>query len=371
MTGPRAVEVVVGTGGIGTGMFLALEGDHTLGREESRAATLLDQHDWCKLHIVCHYVRRLLGPAVPVVPIGQVGDDAPGREAVAAMRTEGIDTSLVGIAERPTLFSVCFLYPGGDGGNITTTGSASDGVTPADVDAAAPLLAAHRGRGIAVALPEVPLATRAALLRAATAASFRRFATFVSAEWPDVVRGGLLREVDLLAVNLDEAAALLAATETSTPAGGTAADRAATGGTGQVHGGEAEPVVRALVGRLCAAYPDLSLVVTAGRSGSWAWDGTRLSHAAALPVPVASTAGAGDAHLAALVVATALGQPLAEANRYAALVSGLKVTSPHTINPDITAALVRQTAAAAGTPLPEVLAALPLTRVPTGTAARP
>jgi ribokinase len=52
---------------------------------------------------------------------------------------------------------------------------------------------------------------------------------------------------------------------------------------------------------------------------------------------VANTAGAGDAHLAGLVVATARGILLATANRYAALVCGLKVTSRHTINPDLTA----------------------------------
>ena len=58
----RRYDVVVGTGGIGSGIFLALEGNRTLGREESRPADLLDQRDYCKLHIVSHYVRRLLGP---------------------------------------------------------------------------------------------------------------------------------------------------------------------------------------------------------------------------------------------------------------------------------------------------------------------
>ena len=58
----RRYDVVVGTGGIGSGIFLALEGNRTLGREESRPAELLDQRDYCKLHIVCHYVQRLLGP---------------------------------------------------------------------------------------------------------------------------------------------------------------------------------------------------------------------------------------------------------------------------------------------------------------------
>jgi hypothetical protein len=75
---------LVGVGGIGGGMFLALEGDATLGREESRGAHLLDARDACKLHIVAHHVAVLLGAdpsGTPfhVAPLGWVGDDDPGR----------------------------------------------------------------------------------------------------------------------------------------------------------------------------------------------------------------------------------------------------------------------------------------------------
>lgn len=327
-------DIVVATGGIGSGMFLALHGDRTLGREESRAATLLDQRDYCKQHIVCHYVQRLLGTAVRVVPIGKVGDDAPGRNAVAEMRAVGMDTTFVAVAPRPTLFSVCFLYPDGDGGNITTVGSASDCVGPDDIRRAVPVFAEHHGRGIAVALPEVPLEARAALLDLATEAGFRRVATFVSQEWEPVLDTGLLAKVDLLAVNLDEAAAFA-----GMPAEGISpAD-----------------VLEAVRLRLRPVNPRLSVVVTAGRQGSWAWDGREVSHAAALDVEVAGTAGAGDAHLAGLVVAIARGLPLAAANRYAALVSGLKVMSRHTINPDVTAERVREAARSVGWPLPAAL----------------
>jgi ribokinase len=64
----RAYDIVVGTGGIGTGIFMALRGEHSLGREESRPAELLDRRDYCKLHIFSHYVQRLLGTEFPVVP---------------------------------------------------------------------------------------------------------------------------------------------------------------------------------------------------------------------------------------------------------------------------------------------------------------
>jgi hypothetical protein len=52
---------VVGIGGIGTGVAFALEGGHTLGREESRLGVLLTGRDYCKLHIVEHYIAALMG----------------------------------------------------------------------------------------------------------------------------------------------------------------------------------------------------------------------------------------------------------------------------------------------------------------------
>ena len=100
MTTSRDYDVVIGTGGIGSGIFLALEGDHTLGREESRAANLLDQRDYCKLHIVSHYVQQLMGPDFPVIPIGKVGDDDRGRTVTEEMRNAGLDTSYVTQSDR-------------------------------------------------------------------------------------------------------------------------------------------------------------------------------------------------------------------------------------------------------------------------------
>ncbi|HET8636983.1 MAG TPA: hypothetical protein VFL96_09045, partial [Acidobacteriaceae bacterium] len=54
-------KCVVGIGGIGTGVVFRLEGAHSLGREESREATLLPGRDFCKLHIVEHYIAALMG----------------------------------------------------------------------------------------------------------------------------------------------------------------------------------------------------------------------------------------------------------------------------------------------------------------------
>ena len=74
-------RAMIGTGGIGSGMFFALDGDHTLGREESRSGRFLDRRDYCKLHIIAHYVKALLGPAFPGDPARQSGRRRYGRNA--------------------------------------------------------------------------------------------------------------------------------------------------------------------------------------------------------------------------------------------------------------------------------------------------
>jgi sugar/nucleoside kinase (ribokinase family) len=312
-------DVVVGTGGIGTGIFLALEGDHTLGREESRAARLLDVRDHCKLHIVCHYLRRLLGPGVPVLPIGRVGQDDAGDRLLREMAGVGLDVSMVRRSPKPTLFSVCFLYPSGEGGNLTTSTSACSDVTPADIDLVRPVLQRHRDRGVALALPEVPLDARVRLLEEATEQGFWRVATILSGEVDAVLARDVVGMADLLAVNVDEAAALVGVPPTRLAAA---------------------EVVQALVEKVRGDQPGLSLVVTAGGLGSWSWDGRELAHAPALRVEVAGTAGAGDAHLAGVVAATVAGAALGEANHFASLISGLSVSSADTIHPALDARYV-------------------------------
>ena len=114
-------------GGIGSGIVFALEGGHDLGRNESRPGRLLDVRDYCKLHIVAHYPSVLLGArpeGAPfhVLPIGKVGDDEAGRRLRAEMTAAGMDLRFVDtVTGPPTLFSVCFLYPDGSGGNVTTS----------------------------------------------------------------------------------------------------------------------------------------------------------------------------------------------------------------------------------------------------------
>jgi sugar/nucleoside kinase (ribokinase family) len=326
-------RVIVGTGGIGSGMALALVGDRDLGREESRPVHRIDARDYCKLHIVFHYLQRLLGDRVLVLPIGRVGDDEAGGTLVAEMADVGLPTRYVrSSAAAPTLYSVAFVYPNGDGGNLTTADSASSLVDAADIRAAEAELRSARGAGMAVALPEVPVAARVELLRMATDLGYVRIASLVSDEVDDPALDALLGLTDLLVLNADEAAAL---------SGGDPSDDGAA------------LLRRALAAVLARTGRAPQLVVTGGARGSWAGDGEKVRHVPAILRPVVGTAGAGDAHLAGLVTGLASGWDLPAANGFAALVSSVKVSSPHTIHPDLGWTLLEEAAATAGRDLPE------------------
>ncbi len=313
----RRCDIVIGTGGLGVGTALVLEGDHTLGREESRAARLVDTQDRCKLHIILHYVARLADRRLRVVPVGSVGDDAAGKTVLTELAAEGMDVSYVATDHtRPTLSSVCFSYPNGDGGNLTLTDTASSVVGPADIDATAALFVEHADHGIVLAAPEVPMAARIALLELATRHGFGRFASFLSGEIRQAYTDGVLGLVDVLSINIDEAAALV-------------------GVKFAVLTENTSAVVDQAVGLLVGRYPGLGFCITAGRSGSWVWDGAVLHHQAPRTVAAKNTAGAGDAHLAGLILGTVAGLGLVPANARATALSALSVTSPDTINTDI------------------------------------
>jgi ribokinase len=305
-------RAMIGTGGIGSGAFFLLLGNHTLGREESRGGRFIDRRDYCKLHIIAHYVQALMGPRFETIPLGKVGDDAVGARLLDEMAEVGMNTRYVTRSPGDqTLYSFCFIYPDGSGGNLTTDDSASSRVDAALIEAAEPEFVRFAGKGIALAAPEVPLAAREALLELGTRHGFLRVASFTSEEMAAVAGSAMLGKIDLLGLNADEAAAA---------AGVPLAE------------GEPEQVAQAAVESLRRANPGLVLTITAGERGSWCWDGAALGHLPKCPAQVEGTAGAGDAHLAGMIVGLAAGLPAAEAHELAALAAGLSVTSPHTIN---------------------------------------
>ncbi|HXK12453.1 MAG TPA: PfkB family carbohydrate kinase [Vicinamibacteria bacterium] len=355
-TGPAPrYRRLVGVGGIGAGIFFVLEGTHELGRNESRPGRLLDVRDYCKLHIVAHYPAVLLGARPEgspflVLPVGKVGIDEVGLRLRAEMSQAGMDTRFVDtLPGRPTLLSVCFQYPDGSGGNITTIDSAAALLAAKDVDRA---LAWVDRETLALAVPEVPLAARLHLLRRATERGAFRAASLTSAEVAEARQAGLLELVDLLALNEDEAAAIAGV---PFPAGAeTSFLRRCAEATGA----------------------GVRLIVTAGARGAFAFDGESWTQARALPVPVVNTAGAGDALLGGVLTGLAAGlpfldhgsrragladRPLTSAFDLGILLAAFKVTSPHTIppglSPAVLAAFVREHGLTLGAGLRRLLAA--------------
>jgi sugar/nucleoside kinase (ribokinase family) len=324
---------LIGVGGLGTGLFFSLDGNHTLGRNESRPARLLDVRDYCKLHIVIHYVAKLLGAQshgspFHVVPVGKVGADQAGRHVLEEMRGVGIDTALVQIdKEKPTLFSVCFQYPDGSGGNITTTNSAAAGLSENDLAEAARFLATNGANTIALSVPEVPLAVRRAFLKLASDAGALRAASFVDAEIAAARELGMFEMLDLVALNESEAESFTACRFSLSPSG------------------EFVRKCRSLTNKV---YRRLKIVVTAGKRGALAFSEGQYSFCPAPEVTPASTAGAGDALLGGVLSGVALGVPFlrsdplppgadsrstATAFEFGVLLGSYKVTSPHTIHP--------------------------------------
>jgi sugar/nucleoside kinase (ribokinase family) len=305
-------HAMIGTGGIGTGSFFALRGNHTLGREESRSGRFMDRKDYCKLHIVSHYVKTLLGSGFSAFPIGMIGDDDAGRTLHSEMEHAGLDLRYVGILQNsPTLFSFCFIYPDDSGGNMTTDDSASSRVSGETIAGAEEIFKQYGSRGVGLAVPEVPLEARHALLDMATTYGLFRVASFTAGEIRELGTSAVYKHIDLLALNLEELRQL------SVVAG------SGNGGT---------QTTEESMERVYDRYPHLQLTVTDGSRGSWSWDGHRLVFQPAARAEVISTAGAGDAFLAGVISGLTAGLPLAEAQQLGTMTGSLSVTSPHTIH---------------------------------------
>jgi ribokinase len=312
---PLRYQALIGVGGVGTGQFFLLNGNHTLGREESRSGRFLDRRDYCKLHIIAHYAQALLGPDFTTIPVSKVGADEAGRRLRSEMQAAGLDVRyLLEDPVLPTLFALCFQYPDGSGGNLTTDVSAANTVQEQDVAASEAEFARFAGRGIALAAPESPPEARAAIFRMGDRHRFFRAMALTTAETGCTWALELLRQADLTALNMEEAASFA-----------------------QIEADALDPeiVVRAAVTALGKINPKMMISITAGARGSWSWDGVNLNYLPALVVPVVNTAGAGDAHLAGILAGLTWGLELRHAQEIGNLAAAESVTSPHTIHPGI------------------------------------
>jgi len=306
---------LIGTGGIGSGKFFRLNNDHTLGREESRSGHFLNINDYCKQHIILHYIKVLMGPSFSVMPVGKVGDDDTGNKLFEEMGDAGLIMAYIEkVQQLSTLFSFCFYYPDGSGGNLTTDDSASASVSAADADNVLPEIKRLGAAGIIMAAPEVPLSARYRLLTNGKANQLFCAASFTSEEMPQAMDCGIFSMVDLLAINMDEAKAISSSTDnTTTPMN----------------------IVEAAILQLQLHNKNILVSVTDSGNGSWCWDGNTLNKMDAMPTTAVSSAGAGDAFFAGLLCGIAAGLTFFEAQQLATLLAGLSVTSPHTIHKGI------------------------------------
>jgi len=311
---------VVGTGGIGTGNIYLLEGNHDLGRNESRMGHQLSVRDFCKLHIIFHYISVFINDLkinVKVYPVGAVGDDPAADELCDMMKKAGMNLNHVTkIPDTPTLRSICFQYPDHSGGNITENQSASSKVSAAMISKSEIIL--QKNKSIVLAVPEVPLASRIKLIDLGFRNKSYVLASFVFDEIENVKKCGFLEKIDLLSLNLDEAAAF-ADVSTETPI---------------------LEIIKRCIQIASQLNPGIRLCITCGNKGIYGYDQGSTEFLPILNVPVKNTAGAGDAVLSGIIMGLLLGFPYIDNNKPSCLklgrlISAMSVTSENTINFDI------------------------------------
>ena len=317
---------IIGTGGIGSGIFFSLKGNETLGREESRMATLLPYKDYCKQHIIMHYIAVLLGAKTggnfESFPIGKVGNDQTGKNLVDQMNRAGMDTGHVKISnEHATLFSVCYQYPDHAGGNITTAESASSTVLPHDIDEFFTNFKKTGAKEIILAVPEVPLETRIRLLEHGKQRGSLNTASIQSSEILEFKNSNGFNLVDILFINLDEAKNIAEMDEITT----------------------VENVVLTAIRNLSAINPGLTVFITCGAAGVYCYANKHLEYFPSFNVDVVSTAGAGDAFFAGTLAGITCGLPIFKNNiekassintatEFGILVAAISVTSQDSIH---------------------------------------
>lgn len=301
---------VIGVGGIGTGLLFLLDGDHTLGRDESRAGYLSNARDFCKGHITMHYLSMLAGCRCTL--LGLVGDDMPGKELIEDMSKSGIDIRYIkSTKEVPTMMSICFEYPDHSGGNITASNSASSLVNDQYImDCLKDENLSEKT--IILAVPEVPLIARIALLNQGKKFNAMTASSFSSAEIGNMINLNLLKYVDILAVNRDEASMISSQNNYTN-----------------------YTIAKSCYEIIKKINPDIQLIVTVGSEGAYLFDRHDVLHVPPLDVPVISTAGAGDAFLSGLLSGMSRGLSFFQSSVIGNIVAGFAVMSQDTIARDV------------------------------------
>jgi len=302
------IRKVFGTGGIGTGLLFELSANQPLSRNESRLGFLTDYKDYCKCHIILHYISALT-KGINVYAIGVVGRDTQGEELLSEMESAGISTRFVEMTEKArTLFSVCFQYPDGTGGNITSSNSACSLVTPEWIDQCAMDIDEN---SLVLAVPEVPVNSRIRLLEIGKERNAFTVSSFLGGEATAFEKAGGFQLSDLLSINIDEAKAVSDNLETA-------------------------------MNKIADLNHEIKLIVTAGENGSYVFENRALTHIPCIREKIVSSAGAGDALLGGAIAGLASGKSFIEAVEYGVVIARFAVLSKNTIANEVTVESVNQ-----------------------------
>lgn len=236
-------------------------------------------------------VARLGGNAVMV---GRVGDDAFGQRLLAGLRENRVETSRVLVTSN-TPSGIAMIVVSDHGENaITVAGGANSRVTPADVDAAEPLLRSAR---VCLLQIELPLET---VLHAIAVCRRLGVETILDpAPAPVSPAPAALFAVDILTPNESEAA--------------------------QLTGLPLESAPSAIVDGL-AACGATGIVLKRGARGAHVAVAGERCDVAGFPVNVVDSTAAGDAFTAALAVGRSLDWPIVSAVRFGNAAGALACT---------------------------------------------
>ena len=223
------------------------------------------------------------------VMLGAVGEDDFGRQRLADLRAEGIDTESVGVSHEAASGVALITVEESTGQNrIAYVPGATLTVTPEDALAAL----ARAEPAVVLMTLELPTATLEALVDAAGPTG----ATIMLNATPEAITAApILRRVDVLVVNETEAAELL--------------------------GHSVDPDTAESAAEALAALGPGVVVVTLGAAGAVVLDHGRPSRVPAPSVTVVDTTGAGDAFCGAAAARLAEGASATEAAR-AGVVAG-------------------------------------------------
>jgi ribokinase len=234
-----------------------------------------------------------------VAIIGQVGNDAFGAQLTASLEQAGVDTSRLGISDRPTGCACIYVLPDGENSIVISPG-ANATVLPENALPKLDLL--HEGMYLLSQL-EIPMVTIEAAFAKAKA---HGAITILDPAPVRPLSPELLRNVDSLTPNQSEAAALLGDPDL------------------EIRGfREAECVAE----RILALGP-AAVVLKLGSLGCYIAAGQVRAMIPGFKVTAVDTTAAGDVFNGAFAVALAEGEDVLAAARFANAAAAISVTRP-------------------------------------------